>query len=258
MLTTIKNHILGNAKLQSIFTAFYKLGLKGMNYDRGQVVEHSGEEYVLDYVRQRFSNSMMTIFDVGANYGQYSTMAIKKLKDNIRIYAFEPQKKAFQALVNQVKYPNFQAFNEGLGNDCKTEVLYNQIEGSVFGSLNKSSHEHVPEELVNKEEVYIETLDKFCEKQHIDHIELLKIDVEGYEMEVLKGARKMIEEGKIDCIQFEVGPATLQARVFMKDFFKTLSNYDIHRVLSNGLSKINYSEHAEIFLTTNYLAVRKS
>ena len=258
MLQKLKNLILGNAKLQSVFTAFYKLGLKGMNYDRGHVVEQSGEEYVLSYVRQRFARSMMTIFDVGANYGQYSTMAINKLKDNIRIYAFEPQKKAFQHLVAQVKHPAFHAFNEGLGNECKNETLYNQIEGSVFGSLNKSSHEHVPEELVNKETVFIETLDQFCEKQHIDHIELLKIDVEGYEMEVLKGAQKMIEEGKIDCIQFEVGPATLQARVFIKDFFKMLKDYEIHRILSNGLKKINYSEHAEIFLTTNYLAVRKT
>lgn len=258
MLKTIKNRILGNARLQPLFTAFYKLGLKGMNYDRGQVVEHSGEEYVLDFVRKRFPKSTLTIFDVGANYGQYSTMAIKRLKDNLRIFAFEPQKKAYQALITEVKHPGFQAFNEGLGNECKTEVLYNQVEGSVFGSLNKSSHEHVPEELVNKEEVYIETLDKFCEKHQIDNIQLLKIDVEGYEMEVLKGAHKMLNGGKIDCIQFEVGPATLQARVFMKDFFKILSNYDIHRVLSNGLSKIDYSEHAEIFLTTNYLAVRKS
>ena len=258
MIRRIKNFLLGNARLQSVFNAFYKLGLKGMNYDRGHVVEQSGEEYVLSYVRHRFAKSMMTIFDVGANYGQYSTMAINKLKDNIRIYAFEPQKKAYQHLVARVNYPHFQAFNQGLGNECKDEILYNQVEGSVFGSLNKSSHEHVPEELVKTETVYIETLDKFCEKQHIDHIELLKIDVEGYEMEVLKGAQKMIGEGKIDCIQFEVGPATLQARVFIKDFFRILHDYEIHRILSNGLKKINYSEHAEIFLTTNYLAVRKS
>ena len=258
MLKSIKNHILGHAKLQSVFSAFYKLGLKGMNYDRGHVVEQSGEEYVLEYVKQRFGKPLTTIFDVGANYGQYSTMAINKLKDNIRIYAFEPQKKAFQHLVGNVKHHSFQAFNQGLGNENKNETLYNQEEGSVFGSLNKSSHEHVPQELVKTETVYIETLDQFCEKQHIDHIELLKIDVEGYEMEVLKGAQKMIEEGKIDCIQFEVGPATLQARVFIKDFFKILKDYEIHRILSNGLKKIAYSEHAEIFLTTNYLAVRKS
>jgi FkbM family methyltransferase len=258
MIKTVKNLILGNARLQTLFQTLYKIGLKGMNYDRGQVVEHSGEEYVLDYVRRRFAKPTLTIFDVGANYGQYSNMAIKKLKENINIYAFEPQKKAFQHLVNEIKYPHFQAFNEGLGNACKNEILYNGIEGSGFGSLNKSSHEHVPDELVNKETVYIETLDHFCEKERIDHIDLLKIDVEGYEIEVLKGAQRMIENGRINCIQFEVGPATLRERVIMKDFFKMLHHYDIHRILSNGLTKINYSEYAEIFLCTNYLAVRKS
>lgn len=56
-------------------------------------------------------------------------------------------------------------------------------------------------------------------------------------------------------IQFEFGIASVEACIFMKDFFALLPHYDIYRVLQNGIRKIKYNEYAELLLTTNYLAV---
>jgi len=67
----------------------------------------------------------------------------------------------------------------------------------------------------------------------------------------------MITAGKIPYIQFEFGVASIEARIFMKDFFKLLTGYHIYRVLPRGLVKLDrYSEYLELFLTTNYLAVK--
>ena len=250
--------ILGNSLLQPVYKAFFKLGVKGMNYDRGQVLENSGEGYVLKYVASKLSGPL-TIFDVGANKGQYASMVLKNVKLPFQLYSFEPQKSAFADLKNITAATHFKPFNMGMGSEKKQETLYNQIEGSVFASVVKTSHDHVAEDRVKKETIDLSTIDTFCEEHAVKTIDLLKIDVEGYEIEVLKGAKKMIAEGNIPFIQFEFGVASIEARIFMKDFFKILTGYTIHRVLPNSLVKLeNYSEYLELFLTTNYLAVKNS
>ena len=252
----IKNIILGNSLLQPVYKAFFKLGVKGMNYDRGQVLENSGEGYVVKYVASKL-NAPLTVFDVGANKGQYASMVFNTLQPPFTLYSFEPQKSAFAKLCQTSSQPNFKPFNIGMGSEQKQETLYNQIEGSVFASVVKTSHDHVAQELVKKETIDLSTIDLFCAEQQINTIHLLKIDVEGYEIEVLKGAKGMISGGHIPYIQFEFGVASIEARVFMKDFFKLLPQYTIYRVLPHSLVKLpTYSEYLELFLTTNYLAIR--
>jgi len=257
-MPSIKNMILGNALLQPIYKAFFKLGVKGMNYDRGQVLENSGEGYVIDYIRSKLSGPL-TLFDVGANKGQYAAMALGKLKPPFELYSFEPQKSAFALLKNTSSAPYFKPFNMGMGSEKKQETLYNQIEGSVFASVVQTSHDHVASELVLKETIDLSTIDLFCREHSVATIHLLKIDVEGYEIEVLKGAKEMIKAGNIPYIQFEFGVASIEARVFMKDFFKLLPGFTIYRVLPRSLVKLEYySEYLELFLTTNYLAVKNN
>jgi FkbM family methyltransferase len=253
---SIKNMILGNALLQPVYKALFRLGAKGMNYDRGQVLENSGEGYVLKYVSSKLSGPI-TVFDVGANKGQYASMALKILKPPFELYSFEPQKIAFAVLKTITADVNFKPFNIGLGSEKKQETLYNQDEGSVFASVVKTSHDHVAQDRVKKETIELSTIDIFCKEHNIKKIDFLKIDVEGYEIEVLTGAKQMIAAGNIPYIQFEFGVASIEARIFMKDFFKILPGYTIHRVLPNSLVKLeNYSEYLELFLTTNYLAVK--
>lgn len=257
-MPSIKNMILGNALLQPIYKALFKLGAKGMNYDRGQVLENSGEGYVIDYVSSKLSGPL-TIFDVGANKGQYAGMVLARLKPPFELYSFEPQQSAFTLLKNSSSLPYFKPFHMGMGSEKKQETLYNQVEGSVFASIIQTSHDHVASELVIKETIDLSTVDLFCEEHAVQTIHLLKIDVEGYEIEVLKGARAMIVAGRIPYIQFEFGVASIEARVFMKDFFKLLTGYCICRVLPRSLVKLErYSEYLELFLTTNYLAIKNN
>ncbi|MBK6830417.1 MAG: FkbM family methyltransferase [Flavobacteriales bacterium] len=84
--------------------------------------------------------------------------------------------------------------------------------------------------------IELRTVDGFCQEQGIERIHYLKVDTEGHELSVLKGAHEMIEQGKVDFIQFEFGECHLDSRVFFRDLFTFLSpRYLVHRILPEGI-----------------------
>lgn len=69
----------------------------------------------------------------------------------------------------------------------------------------------------------------------------------------------MLEEQRIQFIQFEFGGTNVESRTYFRDFWYLLSpDYILHRIVGNGLCRIDaYSEFLEIFVTANFLAERK-
>ena len=105
------------------------------------------------------------------------------------------------------------------------------------------------------------TIEKYVEEKNIVQIDLLKIDTEGHDLFVLKGANKLIQERKIDFILFEFSHMAMIPRVYFKDFWDFLSlNYSIYYILSDGLFPIKkYSPHwHEINYPNNFMAISKS
>ena len=88
---------------------------------------------------------------------------------------------------------------------------------------------------------------------------LLKIDTEGHELEVLKGFEPYIRQNKVDLIHFEFNEMNVASRVFFKDFWEFLPNYDFYRMLQDGLIPIkNYNPvYCEIFAYQNIVAKLK-
>ena len=86
---------------------------------------------------------------------------------------------------------------------------------------------------------------------------MLKIDVEGHEFNVLKGAEKLLSSNSVRYIQFEFSEFNMESGVFLRDFFNMLTpRYRIYRILRRGLAPLNtYNTYQEVFKTTNYLAV---
>ena len=84
-------------------------------------------------------------------------------------------------------------------------------------------------------EVEIVSLDEFARSRGIEHIDLLKIDTEGAELDVLRGARELIEAGRVGAVQFEFSTRFVLRRTFMRDFCEALASYQFFRLLPNGL-----------------------
>jgi len=108
------------------------------------------------------------------------------------------------------------------------------------------------------ETINIQTLDTYCDENNITFINLLKVDVEGHELAVFKGAQKMLSEHRIGCIQFEYGGCNLDARVYLLDIWNYLTafEYEIAKIYPNNLKYLsNYDQTFETFRYSNYVAL---
>ncbi|MCS6967284.1 MAG: FkbM family methyltransferase [Cytophagales bacterium] len=246
---------------QQFWEKVFELALRKMNFGEGGNIYQSGELWVLQFISQQLSNQkQIVIFDVGANKGEYTLTLTEFFKGNATIYAFEPSPKAFQYLSNNLKgLDNVVLENLGFS-DCKqVKPLFSNEIGSGLASLYQRRLQHFGIQMEFVEQVSLSTVDSYCKENNIEHIHFLKLDVEGHEIAVLKGAENMLSSKKIDFIQFEFGGCNIDSRTFFQDFFYLLKDsYQIYRILKNSLYPISfYKETYEIFVTTNYLAVKR-
>lgn len=151
-----------------------------------------------DLVNFRQWKSSDVIFDVGANDGR-TILALQEVLPPTRIYAFEPASSTYAKLVERTAaMPNVQPFNIALGAKSGVGVLHLSSE-ATNNSLSATWREAEA-----TEEVVLSTVDAFMEDQNVDFVHFLKIDAEGHDLEVLKGAEEALQAAKIGIIQAEL------------------------------------------------------
>ena len=185
--------------------------------------------------------------------GEYTKLWLENLKQAGRsgdIFVFEPSSAAMANLQKEFTgVAGVKLFQQALSDRVGEAVLYSDFAGSGSGSLTNRNLTHVGLAMGQQEKVPVGTLADFCQQQNVSKIDFLKMDVEGYELAVLKGAANMLAAGSIRFIQFEFGGTHVDTRVFFKDFYYLLSpKYNIYRILKNGLWQVvKYGEKEEIF-----------
>ncbi len=255
--------------LQRLWSRLHTIAIFGMNYGGGGLIESSGETWVLSEVIAPGCKQVAVpvIFDVGANIGDYS-LCLKGFLPSAKIYAFEPGPSVFQQLTANIKAAHaddeIKPYNFGFSDSERTVEFYSYTVEGNEASVLSSIDQRLPTQVLDvqtqrSEQIQVRTIDDFCKSEAVVRIDFLKIDVEGHELSVLRGAQGMLANGAISMIQFEFGPANIYSRTYFYDFWSLLSNaYEIYRIVPQGLAPINYyGEHNEIFLTTNYLALKK-
>ncbi len=248
--------------IQALLERNIFLSLHLMGIGSGTSVYSSGEKVL---VRRLLELKLpeVTIFDVGANQGQFSDLILSGLKDqiNFKIHSFEPSKYSFEKLAEKLASSgNVILNNFGLGKKEETAELFYEKEGSGLASLTKRNLSHFNIDFNKSEIIQIKTLDSYCASKNIKNIDLLKVDVEGHEMEVLEGAIEMFEKKVIRMVSFEFGGCNIDTRTYYQDFFyffRTLE-MEIYRITPSGrlIPMGSYQEFQEQFRTTNFLAVR--
>lgn len=254
--------VIGAKIFQKVLQQIHAFTLIGMNIGGGGDTKNSGEVYVLNYISKVYkSTDDVVVFDVGSNIGDYAILLGKYFNANSGIYCFEPSLASFNVLQQKTSgCKNVFLHNIGFGiKSEKIELFFDKLE-SGLASLYKRRLDHFNINMSKSEIVEINTIDEFCSANGIRHIHFLKMDVEGNELNILYGAKQMIESDSIDFIQFEFGGCNIDSRTYFQDFFYLLKDrYHIYRILKKGLFQIDtYSEKYEIFTTTNYLAQRKN
>lgn len=143
------------------------------------------------------------IFDLGANFGIYSLLAAAS-NPRARIYAFEPTPEMFEKLSRNIEGNHFEnvfPLQAAVGATSGKGFLH-RCSGSDGGNegMNYVSGETAAESDVG---VNLISLDNFCRQQKIAKIDLLKMDIEGGELDALRGASELLDSQQIDCILFE-------------------------------------------------------
>lgn len=262
LLKKIFDLFAGRKILQPFFEVLYTAGVYGMNYGSGDV-RNSGETKAVEYIRKRLNqrDGTLVLFDVGANLGKYTLRLEKAFAGtSFRIYSFEPSAIIFRELEKNTTGHNAQCFCVGLGDETGQRVLYKRTDYSGHGSVYHRRLEHHNLSLDIREEIRMTTIDQFCTDHQIEHIHLLKIDVEGHELSCLRGAARMLRERRINFIQFEFGGCNIDSRTFFQDFWYLLNEqFHFYRIVKDGLIPIQaYNERLELFKNINFLLEQKS
>ena len=243
--------------LQPIWLKMLKLCHAGMNYGGGQNVAQSGEIHALRFAERKLGNPRpFTLVDVGANDGLYLRTALQVLRDDITAYSFEPQSASFKELQRDMAdQPRVHLRQAAVGKQPGQAELAFRSDLDTTASIRRPGENRV----ALTETVTIITIDDFCVVEDIQRIDLLKIDTEGYEMEVLLGASRMIASDAIRSIQFEFGDTFLTTPYHFIDLWELLSpRYTIYRILRRGLVELRqYSSDLEIYKIANFLCIQK-
>ncbi|MFT5114900.1 MAG: FkbM family methyltransferase [Parasphingorhabdus sp.] len=150
-----------------------------------------------------------TVLDIGANIGVVTVPLAKFVGKSRNVHSFEPNPSLAQQLNNTIahnKLTNVHLHPVALGSRRDTLEL-------VIPEGNRGAASLVRQTIVKTAEtvrVQVEMLDGLCEKEQIKSVRLIKIDVEGFETEVFKGAHELLSKIKPDAILFELNERSSQ------------------------------------------------
>lgn len=235
--------------------------LKCLGIGNHQNADVSGERWFLE--RHLASGNIQgpaVVLDVGANKGAYAEQVLA-IRPDAQVIAFEPSPTAFKILREKSIKAGFAALPFGCSDREEELVLYDYADspGSEHASVYQEQFsDNLKAEAVGHKVKCI-TVDGFMESQDITNVDLLKIDVEGHEMAVLRGTENALREGRIRAVHFEFNEMHVHAGVFFKDFFDFFEGFALFRLLPDGMVALPHYNPAmcEIFGFQNIVALRK-
>ena len=240
------------------FRAFaWRVGRKLYFWDRGEQhnsPEANGEYWLLAEV-VRLSPPRATFMDIGANKGDWTLEALKQSTDAdkpINLHAFEPctgTRQIFEARLPAVASVKINAL--AMSSKAGETEFYSNGAGSGTNSLHQVSGAEI-------ERVQVSTIDEYLEANGIDRVELIKVDTEGFDLEVLRGAESALADGRIGVVQFEYNWRWLLNRASLLQVFSLIAGkpYRFGR-LADGEIKTYDQWHFELdrFFEGNYLLI---
>jgi FkbM family methyltransferase len=194
------------------------------------------------------------VFDVGANVGSWSLHVLEH-QPTARVHAFEPTPDVFAELETNLAGSGGVAVGAALSDEAGVMEFYVYPGASILNGF----YDRMPDfEGAVVIDVPTLRLDEYCAERQIEGIDYLKIDTEGAELLVLRGATGLLQQQSIRLIQFEYGGAYRDAGITLKEIFELLSSfgYEQYRIVRYGLLQVDgWHDSLENYKFANYLAV---
>lgn len=226
------------------------------NGDNNSDPEGNGEYFFLRNALSKVEEGV--IFDVGANVGNWAAFALT-VNPRLNLHCFEPGRATYAKLAQREWSSTVRLNNLGLGDIEGTLELHVVDEESGLSSVYVR-HGVDSTRFSRIESVTITTIDEYCEKNAINQIDLLKVDVEGHEYAVFRGMNKILTKGIVRAIQFEYGGCNLDAKVSLGDIWVLLESHGfrLFKLYPEGPRRVKkYQQRLETFKYSNWLAIHE-
>ncbi|PEF33353.1 FkbM family methyltransferase [Bacillus wiedmannii] len=179
-------------------------------------------------ILQKLISKDNTVLDIGANFGWYTSVSSKLVGTHGQVHSFEPFLGTFYELVANSslnELSNVTLNNLAVSDFNGISILYYPTgSGSMLSSLQKIPD--VTEEFIPFE-CNVTTLDRYVKRQKIKQVDFIKIDAEGAELPILRGATSILDQKNkptllIECVEKFANSFGYK----LKDLYEFLENYD--------------------------------
>ena len=223
------------------------------NNDNNIDINSNGELFFI----KKYLNKFKIVFDVGANVGEWSELVLK-LNENIKIHSFEPSKYTFKILKSNLGgRQRVELNNLALGEKFEKRNLYKIEDGAGINSAYiRRGVSNWDVNKISSDEIEVDTVDNYMKKKKINEVSFVKIDVEGCEIEVLRGMKFTLMKKNVKFVQVEYGGTYIDSKRYLKDVFDiALENkYFVYKIMQSGLIRCDkYLQKYENFQYSNWL-----
>ena len=215
----------------------------------------NGEYWLLEQLLSG-SSGPKVLLDVGANKGDWTAQALAfaKTSEEVHVHAFEPSLATRSMLTSRFTESAVVTVQPYALSDTVGEAeFYSNEDGAGTNSLSPSSG-------VNVEVVPLSTIDLFLQQSGIENVSMVKIDTEGFDLLVLRGAEQSLLDGRIDVVQFEYNWRWLINHACLRDVFDLISDkpYRFGKLVGNAV-EFYEQWHFELdrYFESNYVLIKK-
>lgn len=212
----------------------------------------NGESWLL----RKFNGTITHFVDVGANVGEWTELVLSSNRSAEGL-CFEPAPSALSVLQTRARdWPKVSIRPAAVGDVAGTMRFLDYGNGALT-----SGEASVVEEdgrTANRLTVPVVTLDEECAAAGWGEIDLLKVDAEGNDWRVLRGAQRLLRKRAIRVVQFEYGAFWIRSGGTLTSTISFLEGcgYSVFRLRKWGLSAVELPRYGEYFRYSNYVAVR--
>ena len=247
----------------------YRFGRSMYLHARGDFsndMSSNGEMLIQDCVlaawkKQPIKAANLVVFDVGANIGDWSKALLQQAKAHeidahLDLFSFEPVPSTAKTLRNNLTSndPRLHIEQVALSSSVGSAEIYVVADDAGTNSLHADPRAARQTPVV----ISLTTAFSFCDSKGIGHVQLLKCDTEGHDMEVIRGALPLLEQGRISVLQFEYNHRWALSRNFLRDVFLATENlpYNVTKLQPDHLLMFeDWHPELEKFFEGNYALI---
>lgn len=224
----------------------------------------NGEAQMQQWLLDAYAGEQpLTVLDVGANVGQWCTSLLDAAQARgaatLQVHSFEPMPATHARLRAAVQaHPagsRVRLVQAALSDAPGKAQMHEFEEGGVTNSLHADPF--MRGKPVN---VQLDTVDGYCAREGIRTVHMLKVDAEGHDLAVVRGAIGMLREGRVKVAQVEYNVRWVYSRTYLKDAFDLIEGlpYRLGKLTSGGVEFYDaWHPELERFFEANYVIVHR-